>query len=176
MPRSAADDRPTSRSARRRYRGVGRMTLAAMRSARILSDERDPIAGSHGTVEGVRETENGVVDQDFDVLRQLASGRIPQGFAERGITIAHLAENAPHAGVRRHVFPEHVATRSVASHEARDPGHDLDGDIGDCGSRIAKCGIVCAHGRLYVPHMGGIRNSRPSARNVSGRGRPVFRS
>ena len=149
---------------------------ALAQRARLLSDQRDPIAVSHGTVEGMRETQNGIVDQDFDVLRQLATSRVPQGLSEQGMAIAHLAENAPHAGVGRHVLPKQLSTRSVASHEPRDPGHDLDGDVTDCGLRIANCGIVCAHGRFHVPHRGGIRNSRPSARNVSGRGRPVFRS
>jgi hypothetical protein len=155
---------------------VGNMTLIAIRPARILSYERDPIAVSHGAVEGVREAQDGVVDQDFDVLRQLAPCRVPQGLSERRMATAHLAENAPHAGVRRHVFQQHVATRSVASHEPRDPGHDFDGDVTDCGLRIANCGIVHGHGRVYTPHREGIRNSRPSVRNVSGCGRPVFRS
>jgi len=171
--RETTSEKPTAQEHRRR---VERIALLTTRAARILAYKRYPITVSDRTIEGVREAQNGVIDEDFDVLRQLATSRIPQGLSKRGMPIAHLAEDAPHRGVRRHMFLEQRPTRSVASHEPRDPGHDLDGDVTDCGLRIADCGIACGHGRIYAPHREGIRDSRPSARSVSGFGRPVFRS
>jgi len=155
---------------------TGGIPTRSLRAARILADERDSVAIPHGAVERMREAQDGVVDQDFDVFRQFTAARIPQSLSECGMTIAHLTEHAAHAGVRRHRLLEHLSPRSIAADEPRNPRHDLDGDVTDCGLRITDYGIARGHRRVYAPHRDGIRNSSPSARSVSGRGRPVFRS
>jgi len=151
-----------------------RVALHAAHATRILSYERDPIPVPHRTVEGMRETQNGVVDQNLDVLRQVAAGRVPQGLSERGMAVAQPAENAPHAGTRPHVFLEQLPTRAVASHEPRDPRHDLDRDVTDCGLRIADCGVACGHGKTQ-PQFGIVfttKTRRHQGDKVSGNREP----
>src|SRR5512145_811997 len=90
--------------------------------------------------------------------------------------IAQRNEDATDRGPGRDGLLEDPAPRAVPTDELCHPRHHFDRDVTDRGLRIADCGIVCAHGTLYVPHREGIRNSKPRDRSVSGRGLPVFRS
>ncbi len=148
----------------------------AASATRVLAEEGDPVSVLHLAVEGVGEAQNRVVHENLDVLSQIATRPVPEDLLKLRKTIAQPAQDAPHRGAGADGFVEDLPASAVTSNELGHPGNRLNRHPADFGLRIADCGLNLGRHKSYLPHRGGMRCSRPRARSVSGRGRPVLRS
>src|SRR2546423_7748640 len=86
---------------------------AMSRAAHELCEQRHAIAGLHRGVERVVDAEDGVVDEDLDVLAEVAG--VPEGGVELGKSDAERLEQGAHGGRWRDGLFEHAARRAVAA-------------------------------------------------------------
>src|SRR2546426_2628881 len=108
--------------------GMSRQATISQRatsaSAHELRQQRHAVAGRQLAVEVVGDAEDGVVDEDLDVLAELPP--VPEGIVQLGEARAESLEERAHGGARRQRLLEHAPGGAVAAHEARGPADDLD--------------------------------------------------
>src|SRR5436309_15778443 len=108
--------------------GISRQATISQRAtsspAHELGQQRDAIAGLQLAVEIVGDAEDGVVDEDLDVLAQIAA--VPEGLVQLGKARAQGLEQRAYGGAGRQRLVEHPPGGAVTAHEARGPAEDLD--------------------------------------------------
>src|SRR5438876_5155238 len=108
--------------------GMSRQATTSQRAtsapAHELRQQRHAVAGRQLAVEVVGDAEDGVVDEDLDVLAEPVA--VPEGIVQLGEARAESLEERADGGARRQRLLEHAPGRAVAAHEARGPPDDLD--------------------------------------------------
>src|SRR5581483_5290395 len=105
-------------------RGAG---LAA--AAHVLPEQRDPLAVEQRGVQVVAHAQHRVVDEDLDVVPELARlPGVPEGAPELREALAHPAEHVAHGRATGGGLLEAHLAGARSPHEAVDPGHHLDPD------------------------------------------------
>src|SRR5688500_6321879 len=124
---------------------------AISRATHELGEQRHPVAGLERRVELVLDAEHGVVDEDLDVLAEVAG--VPEGGVELGKANAQGLEDRAHGGRRGGRLVELALRGPVTADEAGRPADDLHGNRrrGDVSARCA----------------GAARPSRPGTRPAS---------
>src|SRR3989442_11620192 len=135
--------------------GMSRQATISQRatsaSAHELRQQRHAVAGRQLAVEVVGDAEDGVVDEDLDVLAELPP--VPDGIVQLGEARAESLEERAHGGARRQRLLEHAPGGAVAAHEARGPADDLDRRRG--------------HRSVRRGRSGSLRNPRPVRRRLT---------
>src|SRR5688500_14720964 len=124
---------------------------AISRATHELGEQRHPVAGLERRVQLVLDAEHGLVDENLDVLAEVAG--VPERGVEFGEANAQGLEDGAHGRGRRDGLLEAAARGAIPADEARRPADDLDG-----GRRRRDVSARCA---------GAARPSRPGTRPAS---------
>src|SRR5882672_11927514 len=107
--------------------GMSRQATISQRAtsapAHELRQQRHAVAGPELAVQVVLDAEDGVVDEDLDVLAEPLA--VPEGLVQLGKAGAERLEHGAHGGARRQRLLEDAPGRAVAAHEAGGPADDL---------------------------------------------------
>src|SRR5690242_7650534 len=82
MPGTRAAPHGNSNDALEQPRPVPGRADRTYLSSQILPDERQPVPGMQGALQGVGEVKHRIVHQHFDMLGEVASVRSPEGLVQ----------------------------------------------------------------------------------------------